>query len=99
MRNLSAGEARENFAEIVNEAAYGATRTVLLKHKKPVAAVVPIADLELLQALEDLIDIHEAKAALEEAQSSGTKALDHLMAELARSAGAVGGPLFGRGGA
>lgn len=82
MRNLSAGEARENFAEIVNEAAYGATRTVLLKHKKPVAAVVPIADLELLQALEELIDVHEAKAALDEARVIGTKPLDQLMAEL-----------------
>ena len=82
MRNLSAGEAREHFAEIVNEAAYGATRTVLLKHKKPVAAVVPIADLELLLALEDLVDVHEAKAALDEARAMGTKPLDQLMAEL-----------------
>lgn len=82
MRSLSAGEARDNFAEIVNEAAYGSTRTVLLKHKKPVAAVVPIADLELLQALEDLIDVHEAKLALDEARAVGTKPLDQLMAEL-----------------
>jgi prevent-host-death family protein len=82
MRNLNAGQAREHFAEIVNEAAYGATRTVLLKHKKPVAAVVPIADLELLQALEDLIDVHEAKAALDEARATGTRPLDRLMAEL-----------------
>jgi prevent-host-death family protein len=82
VRNLNAGQAREQFAEIVNEAAYGATRTVLLKHKKPVAAVVPIADLELLQALEDLIDLHEAKVALDEARAKGTKPLDQLMAEL-----------------
>lgn len=82
MRSLSAGEARENFAEIVNEAAYGSTRTVLLKHKKPVAAVVPIADLELLQTLEDLIDVHEAKVALDETRAVGTKPLDQLIAEL-----------------
>lgn len=82
MRRLSAGEARANFAEIVNEAAYGATRTLLMKHKKPVAAVVPIADVELLRALEDLIDVNEAKAALDEARAIGTKPLDRLMAEL-----------------
>ena len=48
----------------------------------PLTAVVPIADLELLQALEDLIDVHEAKAALDEARATGTKPLDRLMAEL-----------------
>jgi prevent-host-death family protein len=87
LRNLNAAEARQHFAEIVNEAAYGATRTVLLKHRRPVAAVVPIADLELLQALEDLIDVHEAKAALDEARASGTKPLASLLAELEESSG------------
>ena len=87
MRNLNAGEARERFAEIVNEAAYGATRTVLLKHRKPVVAVVPIADLELLQALEDLIGVQEAKAALDEARASGTKPVASLMAELEEPSG------------
>jgi prevent-host-death family protein len=82
VRSLSAGEARERLAEIVEEAAHSATRTVLLEHRKPVAAVVPIADLELLQALEDLIDVHEAKAALEEARQSGTRPLAALLAEL-----------------
>ena len=82
MRNLSAGEARERFSEIVNEAAYGSTRTVLTKHKRAVAAVVPIADLELLQALEAMIDLKEAKAAIEEARQRGTKPLAQLLAEL-----------------
>ena len=82
MRNLSAGEARERFAEIVNEAAYASTRTVLVKHKRAVAAIVPIADLELLQALEAMIDLKEAKTAIEEARQKGTKPLAQLLAEL-----------------
>lgn len=82
MTTISLGKARDRFAEIVNEAAYGATRTVLCKHQKPVAAVVPIADLELLQELERLIDVNEAKLALKEADESGMKSLDNLLKEL-----------------
>jgi prevent-host-death family protein len=82
MPTISLGKARENFAEIVNEAAYGGIRTVLHKHTKPVAAVIPIADLELLQELERLIDVNDAKAALIEANEKGMKPLSDLMAEL-----------------
>ena len=45
VRNLNTGEARERLAEIVEEAAHGATRTVLLEHREPVVAVVSIATL------------------------------------------------------
>lgn len=82
MRSLNAGEARERLAEIVDEAAHGATRTILLDQRGPVAAVVPIADLELLETLENLIDVHEASAALAESRLSGTKPLAVLLAEL-----------------
>ena len=82
MCSMSAREAHGCFAEIVSEAAFGATRTLLLKHKKPVAAVVPIAHLEPLPALEDPIDVHEAKTAIDDARAMGTKQLHHLMAEL-----------------
>ena len=45
------------------------------------AAVVPIADLELSQALEDRIDVHEARAALHEAQATATKPLNRPTVE------------------
>jgi prevent-host-death family protein len=45
MRKLSTGDARERFAEIVNEAAYADKRTVITRRGKEVAAVVPITDL------------------------------------------------------
>jgi len=65
-KNLSTSEARQDFAEIVNRAAYGGERVVLHRRKKPVAAVVPIEDLELLERMEDEIDIHAARKALRE---------------------------------
>lgn len=57
-------EARGSFSTTVNRAAFGGERVVLTRHGKRIAAVVPIADLELLESLEDAIDLDEARAAL-----------------------------------
>lgn len=81
MRQYTTGEARNNFSELVNEAAYGAHRVVLTRRKKPVAAVVPISDLELLNELERIIDVEEARKALLEAQS-GSISLKDLKKQL-----------------
>jgi prevent-host-death family protein len=45
MRRMSAGDVRERFSEIVNEAAFADKRTVITRHGKEVAAIVPIGDL------------------------------------------------------
>lgn len=45
---MSTVEARENFAELINCAAYGKKRIVLTRRGKPLAAVVSIADFEQL---------------------------------------------------
>ena len=60
-------EARGTFSTTVNRAAFGGERVVLTRHGKRIAAVVPIADLELLESLEDAVDLDEARAALAEA--------------------------------
>lgn len=66
MQEMSTAEARKNLAELVNRAAYTGERTVVTRHGKPVAALVPVADLELLSALEDRLDREAALAALAE---------------------------------
>ncbi len=76
MRQYTTGEARDNFSELVNEAAYGAKRVVLTRHGKNVAAVVPISDLELLNELERIIDFEEARKALKEAKSGSISLMD-----------------------
>ena len=63
---LTASTTRQNFAEILNRAAYGGERIVVHRRKKPVAAVVPMEDLEFLEELEDRIDIAEARKRLNE---------------------------------
>jgi prevent-host-death family protein len=63
---MTASEARENFATILNEVAFGGERILLHRHGKDVAAVVPIEDVELLEALEDKMDLEAARKALAE---------------------------------
>ncbi len=51
-RKISAKQAREEFSEIINQAAYAAKRTIITRHGKEVAAVIPISDLERLHDLD-----------------------------------------------
>jgi prevent-host-death family protein len=60
-------EARGSFSSTVNRAAFGGERVILTRHGKRIAAVVPIQDLELLEAMEDAVDLDEARAALAQA--------------------------------
>ena len=64
MNRLPASQAREKFAEILNEVAFGHKRMVLHRHGKDLVAVIPVEDLELLEELEDRADVAAAKRAL-----------------------------------
>jgi prevent-host-death family protein len=82
MRQITTVNAREQFAEIVNRAAFGKERIVLTRRGKPVAAVVPLEDVELLAELEDRVDVAGAREALTEARAGGTVAWETLKADL-----------------
>ena len=66
MSKISTSAPREKLAEIVSRAEYAGERTILHRHKKPVAAVIPIDDLELLERYEDELDARLAKRARKE---------------------------------
>lgn len=80
---LSTGAARDKFAEVLNRAAFGKERVVLTRRGKPLVAVVPIEDVELLEALEDRADAEQARAALTawRAEGSPSASLDEVLAE------------------
>lgn len=61
---VEATQARNTFAEMVNRVRYGADRVVIQRRGKPVAAVVPVEDLRLLEFLEDRLEIEAARRAL-----------------------------------
>lgn len=73
--NISTGEARKQFSEIVNRAAYGKERVVITRRGKPLVAVVPIEDMEALEAIEDRIDIEEADKVLAQIEAGKEETL------------------------
>ncbi len=66
MTSYPLGAARGNFAEIINKVAYGGERIIITKHGKDAVAIIPLDDLNLLEAIETQIDIKEAMEALKE---------------------------------
>jgi antitoxin (DNA-binding transcriptional repressor) of toxin-antitoxin stability system len=66
MVRLSTSVARQRFSEILSRAEYAGERTVLHRRQKPVAAVVPIQDLELIERIENEIDVKAVRKARKE---------------------------------
>jgi prevent-host-death family protein len=63
---MQASKARDEFSDTLNRVAYTGERVVLRRHGKDVAAIVPIEDLEMIEAIEDRLDVEAAKKALKE---------------------------------
>lgn len=71
MPEVNAITVRAKFSEWVNRAAFGKERVVLTRHGKPIAAMIPLDDLETLERLEDERDARLGAAALEQWQAEG----------------------------
>lgn len=61
---ISASKARDEFADIINRVAYGGETVLVYRRKKPVAAVIPIDDLKMLEEIEEQIDIRMGRKAM-----------------------------------
>ena len=66
MTALTISKARQDLAEVVNRVAYKGERFVIRRRGKKLAALIPVEDLEALEALEDRLDVQAAKKALAE---------------------------------
>jgi prevent-host-death family protein len=68
MADMAVSTAQEEFATILNRVADGKERIVLHRDGEPVAAVIPVEDLKLLERLieeeEDRIDLAKAERIL-----------------------------------
>jgi prevent-host-death family protein len=80
--HVSVSEARETFAELVNRAAYGHERVRVVRRGRPVAAIVPIGDLELLERLEDEVDLLAARDALADPENAVPIPWEQVKSEL-----------------
>ncbi|MBA3912947.1 MAG: type II toxin-antitoxin system Phd/YefM family antitoxin [Acidobacteriales bacterium] len=63
---LTVSSAQENFPEVFDRAAKRGERVIVHRGRNTRAAVVPIADVELLERLEDAMDTDAARKALED---------------------------------
>jgi prevent-host-death family protein len=66
---LEMTQARNHFSETVNQVAFGKERVLVTRHGKALVALVPVEDLELIEAMEDRIDVEKTRAALEEVKA------------------------------
>ena len=82
MEALTVSKAREMFAETVNRVAYTKERVMVERRGKAVVAMVPVEDVELLQALEDRMDLNDARAAIAESKKKGSKSFSMIKKEL-----------------
>jgi prevent-host-death family protein len=80
--HVSVSEARQDFAELVNRAAYGGERVLVSRHGKPIAAIVPIADVAFIERMEDDLDLQDALAALADPENAVTYPLEQVESEL-----------------
>jgi antitoxin (DNA-binding transcriptional repressor) of toxin-antitoxin stability system len=82
MGNQKGNKEREGFADAINRAAFGNERVLLRRRGRAVAAVIPIDDLRLLEALEDRVDLVDARAALAQANKKGAQSFDAMLKDL-----------------
>ena len=80
---LSCAEAQQHFEDLLHRAVKRKERVVLTRRGRPVA-LVPIGDVEFLEAIENLLDTDEYRHANEEFERSGEAAIpwERIKAEL-----------------
>ena len=64
MTTIAASDFRQNLADVGNRVSYGRERITVTRSGKPLFAIVPYEDAELLEALEDRMDLDLARKAL-----------------------------------
>jgi len=83
MTTLTFVEVRNGLAEALNRVCYGGERILIARRGKPVAALVSVTDLEMLQCIadtEDRRDTRKAPAAFKRHPQSASP-LEQAMAE------------------
>ena len=58
---VSMTQAKNELADVVNRAAYGGERIILLSRGKPKAAIVSFEDLQLLEGVQEEKEAHRAR--------------------------------------
>jgi prevent-host-death family protein len=81
MIRVTTTKARQEFAKVLRKARRG-RRFLLERNNRPVAAIVSVEDLALLEAIEDQRDLEDARRALAEYAEKGAIPWEQVKAEL-----------------
>lgn len=81
MAHVNVRLARKNFSDTLNRTYYQGERIIVERHGKAIAALVPVDDLEALEALETRADLEEARKALADMKAKGIKPIPWDAAE------------------
>ena len=60
LNKITTADARKKFSNIINRVAFGDESFVLTRRGEPMAALVSMKELKLLQEIEDQVDIDDA---------------------------------------
>jgi prevent-host-death family protein len=80
--HVSVSEARETFADVVNRVAYRNERLLVTRRGKPIAAIIPMEQVEFLERAEDEFDIRMANEALAELEHTPAIPWEQVKREL-----------------
>ncbi|MGE3954248.1 MAG: type II toxin-antitoxin system Phd/YefM family antitoxin [Parachlamydiales bacterium] len=83
-KHISSSDMRECFPELADEVRFNKDRIIVTRRGKNLVAIVPIEDLETLEAAEDRRDLEEARLALGRAKKEGTIAWEKVKKGKAR---------------
>ena len=79
---VSTVDARDRLSDVINRAAYGGERVVLTRRGRALAAIVPMRDVERLEALEDRLEAADFRKAKKAAARGRATAWPELKREL-----------------
>lgn len=79
---FSLSNARNHLADIANNVAFKGKRITVTRNGKRVFAIVPIEDLETIEAIEDQIDLEDARKALKDVKKHGTTSWEAIKKKL-----------------
>ena len=75
-------DAKEKFTDLINHVSHSKERVILTRRGKEVVAMVPLEDLQYLEATQDKHDLREAGDAFKETKNSGSITLEQLKDDL-----------------
>jgi len=82
MVKIEATAARSGLSDLLSQVQYGSERVIIERRGRDAAALISMADLRLLELLEDTVDIEAARQALENPKHKVRVPLDEVKKRL-----------------